>query len=402
MELGCAVTSLRSSTFLHGLAGATLLALVLFLTNPYFSMLEDETSIITAANASTSETLDLFVTGQGQHEHPPLSDILLHFWLPLAGVSPSLVRLPSIICYSVALVIFGAAAQKLKGAAAFYSTMGFGMLWPFGFHFGRLAGWYSFCFLLVGLITLSYLHFLEAPGWGRWMLVVCISLAAVFSNYFCWLVIAAIVIDMFLSLERRMAFRFAMVALTIMCVVYGPLWITLARELLRVDPTSVGHGTLGTALNAIFNLYALFVSESVAPWVWALSIPAGIAVGIVLVSTPCLLEGRARRFYFGFAALFGSMAVIGIIGTKRLLFISGWMLMAVGCALANAKRPRLRVLLASSLLIIVIIGWTGILSRKYYASLHYLEPWSSSPRKLPETSAEVRWLSATVRPSCFI
>jgi hypothetical protein len=35
----------------------------------------------------------LFVSGQGQHEHPPLFDLLLHFWLPVAGVNPSLVRL---------------------------------------------------------------------------------------------------------------------------------------------------------------------------------------------------------------------------------------------------------------------------------------------------------------------
>jgi hypothetical protein len=39
--------------------------------------------------------------------------------------------------------------------------MVFGMLWPFGFHFSRLMGWYSFSFLLVGLVTLSYLWFLE-------------------------------------------------------------------------------------------------------------------------------------------------------------------------------------------------------------------------------------------------
>jgi len=149
-------------SFLHGLAAAVLISLALFLTNPYFRILEDETSIIVAANAPISHTLTLFATGEGQHEHPPLSDLLLHFWLPVAGVSPSLVRLPSIILYSIALVIFAAAAQKLAGTTSFYATLGFELLWPFGFHFGRLAGWYSFCFLLVGLLTLSYLWFLEA------------------------------------------------------------------------------------------------------------------------------------------------------------------------------------------------------------------------------------------------
>jgi hypothetical protein len=369
---------------LHGLTGAVLIALVLFLTNPYFSILEDETSIVVAANSPISHTLELFVTGEGQHEHPPLSDLFLHFWLPVAGVSPSLVRLPSIVFYSLALVTLAGAAQKMAGAMAFYATMLFGMLWPFGFHFGRLAGWYSFCFLLLGLLTLSYLYFLEDPNWKRWSLVLCVSFAAVSSNYFCWFFIAVIILDLLLTFERRAAFRYAAVSLAVLFIGYGPLWISLAHEVHGVDPTSVGRGIQGTVINAGFNLYALFISESVAPWFWTISIPGVIATGIVLVTTLFLIEGRARRFYFGFIGLFGIMAALGIIGTKRLLFISGWLLIGIGCALAGPTRPRLRVLLGMSLLVTVVIGWTGILSRKYYGSLHYVEPWAALAREAAE------------------
>jgi hypothetical protein len=372
--------------FLHGLAAAVLISLALFLTNPYFSILEDETSIIVAANAPISHTLRLFTSGEGQHEHPPLSDLLLHFWLPVAGVSPSLVRLPSIILYSIALLTFAAVAQKLAGTTSFYATIGFGLLWPFGFHFGRLAGWYSFCFLLVGLFTLSHLWFLETPGWGRWALVVCASFAAVVSNYFCWFVVAVILLDVFLTF-KWLAIRYAAVGLAILFVGYGPVWMTLAREVRSINPIILGQGISSTVLNAGFNLYALFISESVAPWFWTLSIPAGIAVVIVLISTPCLIEGRARRLYFAFLGLFGIMAAMGIIGTKRLLFISGWLLTAIGCALANPKRPRLRALLALSLLVTVAIGWVGIFSRKYYASLHYVEPWAVLARQAAQNIA---------------
>lgn len=220
----------KHTVLLHGFAGAALLVLVLFLTNPYFSILEDEASIIVAANSPIAETLELFEAGEGQHEHPPLSDLLLHFWLPVAGVSPSLVRLPSIVLYALALVTFAWAAQKLAGTTAFYTTMGFGILWPFGFHFGRLAGWYSFCFLLIGFLTLSYLYFLEAPGWRRWCLVVCASFAAVVSNYFCWMVVAVILIDVFLTLPRRLVCRYAATGLAVLFALYGPLWIGLAHE----------------------------------------------------------------------------------------------------------------------------------------------------------------------------
>jgi hypothetical protein len=361
---------------LQCLAGAALLALILYLTNPCFSILEDETSMIVAANAPIAQTLHLFATGEGQHEHPPLSDLLLHFWLPVAGLSPSLVRLPSIIFYALALVTFAAVAGKMSGETAACATMVFGMLWPFGFHFGRLAGWYSLCFLLVGLLTLSYLYFLEAPTWGRWFPVLCASFAAVTSNYFSWPIVAFVLLDIFLNLELRIAWRYAVVGLAVLSAAYGPLWTTLAHEIQRADLASVGHNFPGTALNAAFNLYALFVSESVAPWFWLLSIPAAIAIAVVLVATVFLIEGHARRFYFYFLALFGIMAGIGIIGTKRLLFISGWLLVAVGCALANSERPRLRLLLAASLLLTIAIGWAGIFSRRHYAALHYIEPWA--------------------------
>lgn len=133
-------------------------------------------------------------------------------------------------------------------------------------------------------------------------------------------------------------------------------------------------------LNAGFNLYALFISESVAPWLWVISVPAAIAVGSVLIITPVLIAGRTRRFYLCFLGLFGIMAATGIIGTKRLLFISGWLLMGVGCALANPIRPRLRALLAASLLVTVAVGWTGIFRRTDYAALHFVEPWAGLAR----------------------
>ena len=372
---------------LHGFAGAVLIALVLYLTNPYFSILEDETSIVVAANLPVSHTVKLFARGEGQHEHPPLSDLLLHFWLPVAGINPSLVRLPSIVFYSLALVTLAAAAHKLAGAMAFYTTMLFGLLWPLGFHFGRLAGWYSFTFLLLGLLTLTYLCFLEAPGWKRYSLVICASFAAVTSNYFCWFFVAFVILDMLMTFGRA-AFRYAAVCVAIMFIGYGPVWISLAHEVRGVDPTSVGHGIEGTVLNAGFNIYALFVSESVAPWLWIVSIPGAIAIGIALISIPCLVKDRTRRFYFGFIGSFAIMAALGIIGTKRLLFISGWLLIGIGCALASPTRRNLRFALAISLCVTVVIGWTGILNRKYYAALHYVEPWAVLARSAAEKIGE--------------
>lgn len=368
---------MRSANYRNLVYGSALVVLVflaLLVTNPFFAVLEDETSIIDAANKPIIETVQLFVTGQGQHEHPPLSDLLLHFWLPVAGVNPSLTRLPSIVFYALALLVLATVAHKLSGPVAFYTTVITGALWPFGFHLGRIAGWYSFSFLLIALLTLAYLRFLEAPNWKRWLLVVGISFALVTSNYFGWLVIGLVGLDLLFSPHRRDAWKYLVLGLAVLIPAYGPLWITFVDEL--HDSLEIGTGMVSRGLMAIFCLYALFVSESVAPWFLRMSLIAGLGVACALVCTLLLTRGLERRLYVGFWVLFIVMAALGIIATKRLLFISGWLLVAIGCAVANRKQPRVRALLAGSLSVVAVVGWMGIITRKYYAAPHFIEPWS--------------------------
>jgi hypothetical protein len=65
------------------------LALALFVTNPRVTFIDDEVSIVSAAAAPLRQTLDAFRSGVGVHEHPPLYDIFLHFWL-IFPAEPSL------------------------------------------------------------------------------------------------------------------------------------------------------------------------------------------------------------------------------------------------------------------------------------------------------------------------
>jgi hypothetical protein len=55
-------------------------------------------------------------------------------------------------------------------------------IWPFGFHFGRLATWYSSCFLLVSVVTLSYFKFIARPSLANWALLLASCLALIYSN----------------------------------------------------------------------------------------------------------------------------------------------------------------------------------------------------------------------------
>jgi hypothetical protein len=76
------------------------------------------------------------------------------------------------------------------------------LLWPYGFHLGRLAGWYSFTFLLISLLTLVYLKYVEHPSPGSWMPVVLCALALVYTNYFGWALMGLLGLDLLLRFGR--------------------------------------------------------------------------------------------------------------------------------------------------------------------------------------------------------
>ena len=96
------------------------LALLAFITsNPWFAVLDDETTIAVAAAHPVSQTLSLFLAGAGQHWHPPLSDLLLHGWLLLGGgESLTTLRLPSVLLYLAGLAVLAQAANHLAGPRA--------------------------------------------------------------------------------------------------------------------------------------------------------------------------------------------------------------------------------------------------------------------------------------------
>ena len=73
---------------------------------------------------------------------------------------------------------FAFAARMIAGDRAFRSALWIGVLWPFAFHFARVADWYSTSFFLVAALTLAYLRYLERPNWQRlaWFVIAALAL----------------------------------------------------------------------------------------------------------------------------------------------------------------------------------------------------------------------------------
>ena len=139
--------------------------------------------------------------------------------------------------------------------------------------------------------------------------------------------------------------------------------------------SNLHQGALAILANTAFNVFSLFVSESVAPWYWWLSVPAGLAVLLCVVLVAWWLPRPARRFLFYSAVLIVVMALLGILQTKYLLMLSPWVLLPVGVAIEAAKPRWATFALAAALLIIGAAGWYGIYSRRYYSAPRFIEPW---------------------------
>ena len=358
---------------------------VLMATNPWFTAVDDEVVITDVAAKPALKTIQVFLGGTGQHEHPPLSDLVLHAWLWLTDGNLRWLRLPSVIFYLLGAWFLVQAARRIGGDRAGYCTLAIILLWPYGFHFGRIAGWYAFTFMLISILTFFYMRYVEDPKLNRWLPIALCALALVYTNYFAWAVLGCIGLDLISRFWRDTRKWIVFISTAALLLVANlPILSAFLRE--------IRHGAHPAPLSAnsiaigIYNLYCLFVSESVAPWFWIPGVAAGLAIACALLLT--LIYGRsdARRFFLYFFALLGAMTFVQIGNTKRTLMISPWLLLPIGVALATATLPSARRWLAGSLILIAAIGWYGIFARNLYAAPHWIEPWQQVARQAAQSA----------------
>ena len=120
----------------------------------------------------------------------------------------------------------------------------------------------------------------------------------------------------------------------------------------------------------------MFVSESVAPWRWQLSVIAALAVvGCIVV---VLLEGTesSRRYLLYGGILMILMAATGILTPSRLFFVAPWVVLSLAVAIGTIQSRWARPALALTLLIVGGLGWSGIYMRRFYSAPQFFEPWT--------------------------
>lgn len=364
------------------------LGIALLASNRWFTEVDDECAIVDQAARPVRITVERFLNGVGMHEHPPLYDLLLHGWLRLTAGNIHLLRVPAILFYVIGAWVLALVAKRLGGASSQFWTLALVTLSPFGFHFGRLATWYSCGFLLVCLLTLAYLRFLDQPDAKNWVLFVLASLALVYTNYFGWAFLALLAIDY--SIRNRRNFNRATLWLGATAIVllaaYLPIFRAFEHEV-RVG--SKPHLSIfGLVVGIAYNLYLIFVSESVAIWFWPLSI---LTLASIAVCVYFLLKtsSPAKGFFVCFMSLLVFLSALGILISKRTFFATPWLFLPLGVALGTTVPHRLpRRLLLGSLAVCAAIGWYGIFARNLYAAPHWVEDWQQVAQRSAKTAQE--------------
>ena len=360
------------------LDAAPLLALgvLLFSSDARFTFLDDEATILSnAAQPLRAVIAAAFRSSPGAPPHPLLYDLLLHVWLSLTGGAPTLLRVPSFVFFLAGVWLLSRAALRIGGQLSGTSMIWLTALWPYGFHYARLATGYSFAFFLIAALTWAYLSHAAEPSLSAWALVCLLAILLIWTSYFGWILLAVLGVEEMIRNRGRESATAARLALTaaLLAVTSVPLWRSFA---------SATRDALGTHLSwraAIFNLayhlYVLMVSESVAPWYWKFGIPAALAVVASLVLVFVGVHGQARRFLLYAALLLACMGVIGTVNSERLLLVAPWFLLPAAVAIGTVHASTWRRLIALSLAIVAGVGWYGVLARVYYAQPPFVEPW---------------------------
>jgi MFS family permease len=354
-------------------------------TNRWLTLTNDEASAITAA-AQNLTTILATARSTVENTHPLLYQLLLHVWLRISGGAFDWLRAPAIVCFLLGLWLLSRAVRKLGGEESGNALVWLGALWPFGFHAGRLAGPYSFGFLLTAAATWQYFRCIRSRTNSDVAIFCALSLMLLYTNDFGWALIILLGIDYLWSTSERNGqeneppksdekIKAILATGAVLAIGFAPRWPVLLREIHShfVPPASARF----LFLDAAYNFYVLFVSQSVAPWFWRLSVPAAIGVIVLFVFVFAGIRGTARRLLLFALSLFVLMALSGIAQTDQLLLLGPWFLMPMAIALGTVEKWQWRIPMAVALAAVAAIGWYGALNRRYYADSRFFEPWST-------------------------
>jgi len=367
-------------------APLVMLGSLLFYTNGLLTLTHEESSAITGAAANWNGLIAGFRSPLGG-ALPPLYALLLHSWLWLTRGAFDTLRAPSIMFFLVGLWLLSRAARRLGGDESSNALVWLGVLWPFGFHYGRVEGPYPFAFLLIAAITWQYFGGIASRRRSDWIIFCLLCLLLLYTTDLGWALLLLLGVDYWRRIpeideaqrapsDSKRTGKMAVIVstLAVLAIGFAPRWPAFLHELRSI---AWPHSFRFFAVDAAYNFYIMFVSSSVAPWFWQLSIPAAIGVIVLFVFLFVGVRRQERSFLVFSLLLFALMAITASLQPERLLLVASWFLLPLAVALGTIEKSQWRIPMAFAMAGVAAIGWYGVLNKRYYADASFFEPWNN-------------------------
>lgn len=300
-------------------AGALLVGLVTRVVTRSELWLDEALSV----NISTLPLSE--ITGALKRDgHPPLYYVLLHFWTEIFGTSNLAVRSLSIIFGLLALAVGVVLGWRKAGRIGALLCVAILSLSAFAVRYSSETRMYALVMLLVtlGWLLLDDIFRRQKQGWWRYVALVIITSALLYSHYWSiWLLAAVGVVVLWIWRAQRFALRASgfkvLVAMVIGGLTFLPWLPTLAYQSAN---TATPWSTAVRPTSMLSMIIAFFVADNfgevyLASGVFVVMLVLG-ACGYVISQRRTGLdlttrkEWRAELVVIGLTLVFG--AVVGI------------------------------------------------------------------------------------------
>lgn len=280
----------------------------------------DETFSVAVARLSLPEVWR--VIGQTD-AHPPLHYLLLHVWMGL-GDSPATVRLLSLLCGVLAVVVAWWLARALGGRLLAATAALLLAAAALSIQASVEARMFSLLALLSTGATAALWHAsANAREWWRWVVYGTLLALAWYASYLAFFLVPAHVA--FVAISRRQApiLRGTLVALALAAVLYAPWWPTMAQQLGEGRAARIWQGAMPptapiniVALSSfggyLFGLGGYLLDDGGWSWMQVpLVLPFLVLVGVGAVTLP-------RRGGGLLLVLSWSVPVLALVGLSLL------------------------------------------------------------------------------------
>lgn len=342
------------------------------------TVFEDEASIVfIAAAQSPAQTAGIFLHGGGQHEHPPLYDLILHAWLQVTRGDLAFVRLPSIAFYCVGLWLLGATANLLWGRRL--AALLIAVAWPGGYLFGTPAHWSAFAFLGLSGMTYWYVRWRRSERWRDLAGFSAFTIALVFTNYLGIAFAAMLGLHFALGRPGRRLLGQAAVHAAVVAVAYVPI----LRAFLGVVGGRVSQPRSASRAvgEIVYYAYSLAPTEAVAPWHWP---AAGVALGLLLLGFAALRTRGPHWILALLASVYLAAGLVGALNGRYLGLYGPWLLLYLTGLLTFTRMKRTVV---TALACVFGLGWIGLGTGSWLATFRYAEPWDEITRQILQATA---------------